>query len=117
MTLQEIAEQHGWTFHAFGRTYEFRKGDLNVVFSRQGHGRLDVKWYGYRAPWDPHVGELRIYNSTREEFVAALLPTVTDIAAKRRVEASLRKDVESRRASLLKSQESLDGFLTLVGGV
>ncbi len=117
-SLAEIAAQHGWTFpvHSSSRTYEFRKGELKVVFSRQGHGRLEVQWRGYRVPLDSRVGEVRLYNSTREEYAAALLPTVNEEDAKRLVEVSLREDLERRRLSLLKSQETLDGFLTLVGG-
>jgi hypothetical protein len=120
MTLAEIAEQHGWTFTAGngGRSYEFGKGDLRVVFSRSGHGWLHVTWHGYRVPWDSRIGEnIRIYQNTREEYAAALLPLVTEEGAKRAVEESLRHDVEARSAALQNAQGALGTFLSLTGGV
>ena len=117
MTLEEIAKQNGWTLHiASDRSYQFRKGNLAVTFSRRGHGWLEVKWRGYRVPWDSRVGNVRLYSNTREEYAAALLPLVTEAEAKRLVELSMRGDVENKSISLQNSKDSLEKFLAVVGG-
>jgi len=118
MTIEEIAKQNGWTLRiASDRSYQFRKGNLAVTFSRRGHGRLEVKWRGYRVPWDSRIGDnIRLYNSTREVYAEALLPLVTEAEAKRLVELSMRGDVENKSISLQNSKDSLEKFLAVVGG-